>query len=135
MPRSRQVDKPQRCSEGDLVERLFQSVGGELTSDEIAIVRSEFDSGPPIDLSRRFIALSAPYRSALYDQLKAAHPELIKGIENPQLLNKASSIMRKFLQQDLDRRNIKVNEDVFNMLLLDFMGSSEFYELRAKWKK
>jgi len=77
--------------------------------------------------SRDLIRLSDFYRSKLYDQLEARHPEAFDNTDNAACL-RGSEIMRRFLRAHLTKDKIKLNRDGFEMLCNDFFGSHHFYD-------
>ena len=119
--------KHQHAAGPDIIEMVIRSDGTELTSSEVAALKAQFSSKSDINPFRRCICLSADYRSCLYDRLAAVHSEVFKSVEDPHLQQKIGTIMNDFLRQQLKSDNIEVNEDVFGMLFLDFIGSRDFY--------
>lgn len=97
-----------------------------------------FARTPGMNSSRDLIRLSDFYRSKLYDQLEARHPEAFDNRDNEACL-RGSEVMRRFLKERLTKDNIKLNRDGFEMLCHDFFGSHHFYDridkLRSKWSK
>jgi hypothetical protein len=84
---------------------------------------------------RNFLCVSDSYRSSLYDVLEATHPEAFYDGEDYSKLAQASEMMSAFLRQELKKAKINVNEDVFMMLFLDFIGSHHFYARRDAFKR
>jgi len=76
--------------------------------------------------SRGLICVSDWYRSKLYDLLETAHPEAFDN-STIESCRRGSELMRRFLREHLTQDKIEVNEDAFNMLLGDFLGSHHFY--------
>jgi len=83
--------------------------------------------------SRDLIRLSEFYRSKLYDELEAKHPEAFDNSDNEACL-RGTEIMCRFLKQRLTKDNMKLNNDAFEMLCHDFFGSRYFYERVEKLK-
>jgi len=77
--------------------------------------------------SRDLIGLSDFYRSKLYDQLEARHPEAFDN-SNDEACLRGSEVMRRFLKEHLTKDNIRLNRDGFEMLCHDFFCSHQFYD-------
>jgi|SRR5262245_16127756 len=94
-----------------------------------------FARTPGMNSSRDLIRLSDYYRSKLYDQLEARHPEVFDNSDDEACL-RGSEVMRRFLKDRLTKDKIKLNRDGFEMLCRDFFGSHHFYDridkLRSK---
>jgi protein-arginine kinase activator protein McsA len=86
-----------------------------------------FASTPGKNSQRGLISLSDWYRSKLYDQLEATHPEVFDN-HDEEACRRGSKLMIKFLRQQLKKDNIQVRGDAFEMLCLDFFGSYHFYD-------
>jgi hypothetical protein len=83
--------------------------------------------------ARDLIRLSEYYRSKLYDELEAKHPEAFDNSDDEACL-RGSEVMRYFLKERLAKDNIKLNKDGFEMLCRDFFGSRQFYERTKQYK-
>jgi uncharacterized protein (DUF2249 family) len=83
---------------------------------------------------RDLICLSDFYRSKLYDLLEKAHPEAFDS-HDAEACDRGSEIMRVFLREQLQKENIELNEDAFEMLSLDFFGSHHFYTRADEYKR
>jgi hypothetical protein len=86
-----------------------------------------FASTPGRNAERGLICLSDRYRSKLYDQLEATHPEAFDNHDG-EACRRGSNMMRKFLRQQLKKDNVQVRGDAFEMLCLDFFCSYHFYD-------
>lgn len=84
--------------------------------------------------ARDLIRLSNFYRSKLYDELEARHPEAFDNSDN-EACRRGSEVMRRFLKEHLAKDNIKLNRDGFEMLCHDFFGSHHFYDRIDKRRK
>jgi hypothetical protein len=84
--------------------------------------------------SRDLIRLSNFYRSKLYDELEARHPEAFDNSDNEACL-RGSELMRRFLKKRLTKDKIRVTGDAFDMLCHDFFGSHHFYERVERLRK
>ena len=73
------------------------------------------------------IQLSDFYRSKLYDELEAKHPEAFDNSDG-EACRRGSEVMRHFLKKRLTKDNIKLNTDGLEMLCHDFFGSRHFYD-------
>jgi hypothetical protein len=89
---------------------------------------------PGMNSARDLIRLSNFYRSKLYDELEARHPEAFDNSDREACL-RGSDLMRRYLKKRLTKDGIKLNRDGFDMLCLDFFGSHHFYERAGKLKK
>ena len=89
---------------------------------------------PGMNSARDLIKLSNFYRSKLYDELEARHPEAFDNSDREACLH-GSDLMRRYLKKRLTKDGIKLNRDGFEMLCLDFFGSHHFYERADKLKK
>ena len=93
---------------------------------------------PGMNSDRDLIRLSDFYRSKLYDQLEAQHPEAFDNSDAEACL-RGSELMRRFLKKRLTKDNIKLNSDGFEMLCHDLFCSHHFYDrsdkLRSKTSK
>ena len=83
--------------------------------------------------ARDLIRLSEFYRSKLYDELEAKHPEAFDNSDDEACL-RGTEVMCRFLKERLTKDNIKLNKDGFEMLCQDFFGSRHFYERAEKHK-
>ena len=92
-------------------------------------------SHPTLNAMRSLVCLSEGYRSRLYDLLEAAHPEAFYDGNDEALSMCAAEAMTLFLRDQLQRERIEVNEQVFEMLLCDFIGSHHFYSRRDAFNK
>ena len=81
--------------------------------------------------ARDLIRLSEFYRSKLYDELEAKHPEAFDNSDD-EACRRGTDVMCQFLKQRLTEDNIKLNKDGFEMLCHDFFGSRHFYERAEK---
>jgi hypothetical protein len=81
--------------------------------------------------ARDLIRLSDFYRSKLYDELEAKHPEAFDN-SNDEACLRGTEVMCRFLKKRLTKDNIKLNQDGFEMLCHDFFGSRHFYERTEK---
>jgi hypothetical protein len=88
---------------------------------------------PGMNSARDLIRLSNFYRSKLYDELEARHPEAFDNSDREACL-RGSDLMRRYLKKRLAKDGIKLNRDGFEMLCLDFFGSHHFYERANKLK-
>jgi len=93
-----------------------------------------FARTPGMNSSRDLIKLSNFYRSKLYDELEARHPEAFDNTD-AEACRRGSDLMRRFLKKRLTKDGIKLNGDGFEMLCHDFFGSHHFYERADKWKR
>lgn len=93
-----------------------------------------FARTPGMNSSRDLIRLSNFYRSKLYDELEARHPEAFDNSDNEACL-RGSELMRRFLKERLTKDKIRVTGDAFDMLCHDFFGSHHFYERVDRLKK
>ena len=84
--------------------------------------------------ARDLIRLSNFYRSKLYDELEARHPEAFDN-SHREACKRGSDLMRRYLKKRLTKDGVKLNRDGFEMLCLDFFGSHHFYERVDKLKK
>jgi hypothetical protein len=84
--------------------------------------------------ARDLIRLSSFYRSKLYDELEARHPEAFDN-SDVEACRRGSDLMRRFLKKCLTKDGIKLNRDGFEMLCHDFYCSHHFYERADKWKR
>lgn len=82
---------------------------------------------PGMNSARDLITLSDFYRSKLYEELEAKHPEAFDNSTDDACLH-GSEVMRRFLKQRLTKDNIKLNADGFDMLCHDFFCSHHFYD-------
>ncbi len=85
---------------------------------------------PTLSAMRSLICLSEGYRSRLYDLLETAHPEAFYDGDDEQLTERAAEAMTLFLREQLKKERIEVNDQVFEMLVCDFIGSHDFYTRR-----
>lgn len=83
--------------------------------------------------ARDLIQLSSYYRSKLYDALEKKHPEAFDN-STTEACVRGSDLMRRFLKKRLNKDNIKLNKDGFEMLCLDFFASRHFYDRIAQRK-
>ena len=97
-----------------------------------------FARTPGMNSSRDLIRLSDFYRSKLYNQLEARHPEVFDNSDDEACL-RGSEVMRRFLKERLTKDNIKLNRDGFEMLCHDLFCSHHFYDRidkrRSRWSK
>ena len=93
-----------------------------------------FARTPGMNSSRDLIKLSNFYRSRLYDELEARHPEAFDNSDT-EACRRGSELMRRFLKKRLTKDGIKLNTDGFEMLCHDFFCSHHFYERADKWKR
>ena len=84
--------------------------------------------------ARDLIRLSNFYRSKLYDELEARHPEAFDNSDD-EACRRGSGLMRRFLKERLTKDKVRLNSDGFDMLCHDFFGSHYFYERVDKLKK
>ncbi len=77
--------------------------------------------------------LSGDYRSKLYDELEASHPEVFDN-STDEACRHGSDLMRKFLRKRLKQDNVTLNTDGFEMLCIDFFCSRHFYDRAEKLK-
>ena len=77
--------------------------------------------------ARDLIELSDFYRSKLYDELEAKHPEAFDNSTDEACL-RGSEVMRSFLKKRLTKDNVKLNTDGFEMLCHDLFCSRHFYD-------
>jgi hypothetical protein len=87
-------------------------------------------SHPTLSSMRSLVCLSEGYRSRLYDLLEAAHPEAFYDGNEDKPSIRAAEVMAQFLRKELKKEGIEVNEQVFEMLLCDFIGCHDFYARR-----
>lgn len=83
--------------------------------------------------ARDLIKLSEFYRSKLYDELEAKHPEAFDNSNDEACLH-GTEVMCRFLKERLTKDNIKLNRDGFDMLCQDFFGSRHYYDRIEKRK-
>jgi protein-arginine kinase activator protein McsA len=88
---------------------------------------------PGMNSARDLIRLSDFYRSKLYDELEAKHPEAFDNSDD-EACRRGSDVMRGFLKERLTKDNIKLNADGLEMLCHDFFGSRHFYDRIDKRK-
>jgi hypothetical protein len=93
-----------------------------------------FARTPGMNSARDLIRLSNFYRSKLYDELEARHPEAFDNSDNKACLL-GSGLMRRFLKERLTKDKIRVTGDAFDMLCHDLFASHHFYERVDKLKK
>jgi protein-arginine kinase activator protein McsA len=93
-----------------------------------------FARTPGMNSARDLIKLSNFYRSKLYDELEARHPEAFDNSDT-EACRRGSELMRRFLKKRLTKDGIKLNKDGFEMLCHDFFCSHHFYERADKWKR
>ena len=86
-----------------------------------------FARTPGMNSARDLIKLSNFYRSKLYDELEARHPEAFDD-SDAETCRRGSDLMRHFLKKRLAKDGIKLNRDGFEMLCHDFFCSHHFYE-------
>jgi hypothetical protein len=79
--------------------------------------------------------LSEGYRSRLYDLLETAHPEAFYEGDDEKLNERAAEAMTLFLRAQLKKELIEVNDQVFEMLVCDFIGSHDFYTRRDAFNR
>ena len=94
-----------------------------------------FADDPALSSFRNLICLSDSFRSRLYDLLEADHPKAFYDGEDDLQLMSASEVMNTLLRRQLKKEKIEVNQEVFMMLFLDFIGSRDFYTRREEHKK
>jgi len=94
-----------------------------------------FGNTPGMSAMRDLICLSDSYRSRLYDQLEAAHPEAFNDDEDPESMARAANAMNTFLREQLKKERVEVSEEVFKMLYCDFIESHHFYTRRDDYKR
>jgi hypothetical protein len=107
------------------VDSIDESVPGKLHFCE-SCSDAYFANTPGMNSNRGLICLSDAYRSKLYDQLEVAHPEAFDQSDD-KACDHSSQLMRDFLREHLDKDNVAVNEDAFEMLCQDFFCSHHFY--------
>jgi hypothetical protein len=94
-----------------------------------------FARTPGMRSLRGLICLSDSFRARLYDLLEVAHPEVFDDCEDPLVMMRAAEAMRTFLRLQLEKEKIEVNDEVFDMLCGDFMGSDHFYSRRDEYRR
>jgi len=93
-----------------------------------------FARTPGMNSSRHLICLSDSYRSKLYDLLQKAHPEAFDNSDT-EACRRGSELMRNFLRKHLSKDKIELNEDGFDMLCQDFVGSHHCYSRIDEYKR
>jgi hypothetical protein len=86
-----------------------------------------FARTPGLNSSRDLIELSSRYRSKLYDELEALHPEAFDN-SDADACRRGTTLVRRFLKARLTKDGIRLNSDGFEMLWHDFNFSRHFYE-------
>jgi protein-arginine kinase activator protein McsA len=89
---------------------------------------------PGMNSARDLIRLSTFYRSKLYDELEARHPEAFDNSDREACV-RGSELMRGFLKKRLTKDGITLNHDGFDMLCRDFFCSHHFYERADRLRK
>jgi len=132
------------CHQREAVRHLTQIAFAEGFGQEPGIPREQhfceqcadtyFACTPGMNPRRDLICLSDSYRAKLSDLLEATHPEAFddKDAKTPQ---RASDEMRNFLREQLTKEKIELNEDAFDMLFRDFIGSHHFYSRADEQKR
>ena len=129
-PENKPPDDATRSDDAEY-EVIIRSDGSELTPKEVAALKAHINGQLGINPFRRFVRLSSSYRSALYGLLEKEHPGVFQ-TDDEESLREASVIMYEFLKRRLEENRIEVNDDVFHMLFLDFIGSRDFYVKRTR---
>ena len=93
-----------------------------------------FACTPGMNPRRDLICLSDSYRAKLYVLLEATHPEAFDD-KDAETCQRASDLMRDFLREHLTKDKIELNEDAFDMLFRDFIGSHHFYRHADEHKR
>ncbi len=92
-----------------------------------------FARTPGMNSSRNLITLSNFYRSKLYDELEALHPEAFDNSDE-KACRRGTALVRRFLKTRLTKDGLRLNSDGFEMLWHDFNFSHHFYERAEKWR-
>jgi protein-arginine kinase activator protein McsA len=124
------------CHQRDAVVHLTTTVEAEGLGQEPGTQREQhfceqcadtyFACTPDMNSMRHLICLSDSYRSKLYDLLETVHPEAFDN-SSTEACERGSELMRRFLREHLTKDKIELNEDGFEMLCGDFLGSHHFY--------
>ena len=133
----------EKCHERQATVHLTEIARSQVVSDERVTERHFCDicgddymkNHPTLGAMRSLLCLSEGYRSRLYDLLEAAHPEAFYAGDDEALSTRAAEAMTLFLRDELKRERIDVNEQVFEMLLCDFIGSHLFYSRRDAFNR
>jgi hypothetical protein len=98
---------------------------------------SYFACTPGMNSQRDLICLSDYYRSKLYDLLEASHPEAFGDwdLENVRARYERVMAMQAFLRDQLKKERIELNEEAFQMLYGDFIGSHHFYARKDDYRR
>ncbi len=89
---------------------------------------------PGMNSSRDLICLSDWYRNKLYNLLELECPEAFDYSDN-KACELSGELTRVFLQNQLDKNDIKLNEDGFEMLWVDLNCSHHFYKRADEIKR
>jgi hypothetical protein len=128
----------ERCHQRQATVHLTEIARSHLVSDEQVTDRHFCEqcgdyymkSHPTLDAMRSLVCLSEGYRDRLYDLLTTSHPEAFYDGDDDALGMRAAEAMTLFLRDQLNKEGIEVNDQVFEMLLCDFIGSHHFYTRR-----
>ena len=93
-----------------------------------------FASTPGMNSRRHLICLSDSYRARLYDLLEATAPEAFDN-STTEACRRTSELMCRFLREHLTKDGIELNEDGFEMLCADFLGSHHYYTRADEYKR
>ena len=132
------------CHQREAVRHLTRIVMAEGLGQEPGTQREQhfceqcadtyFACTPGMNPRRDLICLSHSYRAKLYDLLETVHPEAFDN-STTEACRRGSDLMRHFLREQLTKDKIELNEDAFEMLFRDFIGSHHFYSRADEHKR